>query len=659
MDFQGARLWGRCSKVGVLLLILLMTACGGGSSSSSDTSSTAVASSSSVSSQSSSSLSGQSSSSVSSQSSSLSASSSSSRTSAAGSWINAGPSLYIFPSLSAISLADYGYATGGKQQYISLSIQNRPITASYLVWRYSGSAISSVQLSWPFETQAGLAVFFKPASTLAAGTYHDVLQIQLCEDVDCVTPQTRSFLEIPITFTVVPVTGTGAPTLVLNPSAIDFTATSVGPFGESFGNRGVAFNFNMSNLLDSPYVSASVQGIATAVSVTNTITSVSGLVTLPSTQSLNVGDYTGVLTLKVCLDGMACAHQMQGSPFQIPVNYHVTDAYIQPGTYGFSWRVVPIAASDIAWDPTAQRIYATESNTDGSHTGYLTRVNPITKAIDWRFALGVMPSRLAVSPDGFYAYVWTMEVAADLSQSNQQLRKYRLSDQALMWTIALPDKISDFKVSPGNGSYLALSSSNTGLYLYATDSGLLIDAYATPGGFPDAIVWGASESVLYSYDPLNDLLRKFVPSMSSFGYQSNTHVDLNSDQEAWSGLHYGNGQILENHGAIYDIAAGAVSSRLNIRTETNDASFKPYSIASELDMNIGRSYFWYVNGSSVIMQVFDLGTRSSLAWFATSSRSTFRLMRWGTDGLAYLHSGISSQDSGIALVQGKFVSPGM
>jgi hypothetical protein len=257
---------------------------------------------------------------------------------------------------------------------------------------------------------------------------------------------------------------------------------------------------------------------------------------------------------------------------------------------------------------------------------------------------------LSVSKDGLYAYVSTVAIGAGLNQSDPEIRKYRLSDRTQVWAIALSGNVADFKVSPDAGAYLAVSNTAGGLSLYNTATGALIDAFPASSAAPENIEWGSSASVLYSYDLINDVLREFSPANSSFGFVSNKNVNLNADQPAWSGLHYANGILMENHGTLYDIATGTITSRLDLHTDFSDRRFSPSSVAAELDTTAGRSYFCYQDGASVILQSFDINTHQALAWFPTSSLSTSRLIRWGNNGLAFLNGGIE-------LVQGPFVTP--
>ena len=624
MDRQELSVVAHVLRTCVLLFTLLVAACGGGQGGSSGEGA-----------------------------SSSSAGSSSSQSSASGLWVNNGESLYLFPLPNSVVAADYAYETSGRVVNLTVAIQGRPESASYFAGRYSKSAIDSVQLSWSQSTQAYLNIVFKAASTLTPGTYSDIVQLQLCEDASCLTPLDRSFVEIAVAYTVVPLTGEGSPSIQLNPAVIDVEASEMGPSGFDLNPLSKMVDVSFENFLTTPYLMATPQGSVIQDATADALNGVQVMLQSPAT--LGQGTYSEIIALTVCLDGFACKHQAQGSPYQIQVNYRVTDTYIQSGTYGFSWRLLAIPAIDLVWNSNAQRIYAVEVL--DFQTGYLTQVDPVSKTVDWRLPLAVMPRRLVLSSDGLYAYVWTMQVAADLSQSDPQLIKVKLSDQSIIWTIDLPEQVNDMKVSPGVGTYIAISTKNDGLYLYRSDTGAVIDSDLGSGMFPRVLAWGDSEATLYAYSPSDDVLQNFLPTMASLGFQSSVSVDLNSDQAAWSGLHFGAGILLENHGAVYDMQASSITSRLNIRTATSGASFKPYSIASELDMAIGRSYFWYLNGSSVVLQSFDMNAGTALADFPTSSRQTFTLIRWGSDGLAYLHSGNSSEDSGIALVQGLFVAP--
>ncbi len=572
--------------------------------------------------------------------------------------IDAGaPSAYLFPTPQSISVADYASISSGNQQTIKVLLRNLPASAYFIAARYSVRGLSSIQPVWNIPNDITFSVTFKPPSTLAPGTYSDTLQIEVYRDSSCSARFENSFVSIPFTYKIIPVTGSGSPTISFDQQSVDASVSRMGPSGYVRSGPSTDISLSLSNFAYEPYVSATVQGAALS-SATATATSTSGKlnISFASPENLQSGSNTGVVSLKVCLDGFACLTQASGSPFQIPVTYNVSDTYQSSDPYGFTWRLISIAANDITWDKNSQRIFATTVSST-SRSGALNQVDPVTKTIDWSLELSAVPQRVAISPDGMYAYLYTMAVGADLSQSDFRLRKYRLSDRSEIWSIPLANKISDLKVSPGPGSYLAVSGSPPDIALFSTASGMLIDHATSSSGFPESISWGGSEAVLYSYDATNDLLREFAPTSLSIGFKKTSNVDLNTDQQAWNDLHYENGLLMESHGAIYTLPSSQITARLNIRTATDAASFKAYSIASALDMSLGRSYFWYMGSGATVMQVFDMNTKVPLAYFPSTSRSTFRLIRWGSDGLAYLHSGNSSADSGIALVQGKFVAP--
>lgn len=559
-------------------------------------------------------------------------------TSSSSSSAGSAAAVALQPAPTSIQASAYVFSNTAVSRSISLAMLNLPASTIYLSGRYSTKGIKSISVGWDAPNHATFTVDFKIPSGLAPGTYSDSILIRLCADSACSEVIPNSIVTVPVSYTVIPTSGAGAPAATLQQRSINVgiqAGLSSGPVG---------LGLSLSNFLAPPYILATMEGDAiSSISATASTTSAQLTINLPASQGMGYGSYASVVTLKVCLDGPSCVYQAMGSPFQIPVSYVV---------YG----LVAIAVSDIAWDAVSQRIYATEAGLSVG-TGYLTRVNPVTRAIDWRLSIAAAPLRLAVSPDGLYAYVWTLAIDNGLNQSDPEIRKYRLSDQTQVYAIPLASNATDFKVSPGAGAYLVVSNSTDGLSLYNANNGALIDRFPSSSGTPEAIVWGDSASVLYSYDWINDVLREFAPTSSSFGLVRNKNVDLNANQSAWSGLHYDKGILMENHGAIYDVATATMASRLDLRTEFSDPNFLPYSVAAELDMAVGRSYFWYLNGSSVILQVYDMSTHTALAYLPTSSRSTFRLIRWGADGLAYLYSGNSATDSGIALVQGKFVAP--
>jgi hypothetical protein len=540
---------------------------------------------------------------------------------------------------------------------IELQLRNFPASYGGLNAKSTVHGVENLSFTVNSTTQASLVVYFRSPLSLAPDTYLDTLTVRACRDQACA--DIMAIATIHLQFTVIPPVKAHEPTVTPTPSTIVASGSFVSP------------NSQYSPLVDIPiklrFANFSVRPFITIRSTTNAIQGAfevamdqyggeySASLRLPS--QLPIGTYHDTVTFTVCLD-RACNYPLAAGPVQVSIDYTLTTSGVVAGDVGYQWHMLDTAPTSLAWDKVSQKLLVGVSPPSGTA---LIAIDPYDRSEAWRLAIDGGVSGIATGDDGLYTYL------AVTDGINTEIRKLRMSDHIVVGTIPLAagDALMELTVAPGRSDVIAVT-------LYDRKAGSTLRSsvliygptlqetgqYSIVGdthSFPLTAAWGASDSILYIYDPNTDELREFSVAQGALGTASTEIVDLNQDIPAWDGIHFDAGLLLENHGAIYDVQTHTLRGRIELRTPLTAPNQLPAQWArSVIDSGTGRAYFWYNNNGSITFQVFDLTTLQSLGAVATGSRSTNDLVRWGKDGIAYLSSFDSSF---LTLLSGPLIAP--
>jgi hypothetical protein len=371
--------------------------------------------------------------------------------------------------------------------------------------------------------------------------------------------------------------------------------------------------------------------------------------------ALGLGTYRDTITLTACLD-LACVNPIPGSPFTIPVDYTVTNTFTASGSNGYVWNAVQVDPQFIAWNAINKRLIGITTWTTQPNPQSLVSVDPVTLQVDWILPLGYPPTAIAVSEDGLYAYV-------GLSGSQHSaVEKIRLSDRAIITSVAVPDNLSidEIHPMPGFADALAISTHIN----YTERSVRLLDMAAGTGnaytvtpnltGSPLSLAWGGSANVLYAYDVADDKLYTFHPGGGQLRTPDVLNIDLNGTQYTPSRIVYWQGMLIESHGAVFNIANKQITARLQLPLASNSALSNPDMSVVEVDATNHRLYFRYsMGGGSATLSTFDLPTLQMTGTMLTNNGPFIGdLVRWGNNGLAY-----TTTAGFIGIMTGAFVLP--
>ena len=539
---------------------------------------------------------------------------------------------------------------------ISVSMSNVPTTGKILSIRYSTHGISSAGGDYVLGTSAQVYLYFKAPAGLAPGVYTDQVRLRICQESGCANVIAGSDVLVPVTYTVT-APGSGAPAMHFATSHYALLGHLLTPSGVSDGPSTLAVDFSLENLRLMPYLHVTSSGPAIAVDSVSTPNAQQGSisVSLARPAILGVGTFHNTLTITACVDA-SCANPLAGSPYTIDIDYEIADTYSVAGAGGYSWRTVLPGATDVAWDAATARLYATTGSSSATAPQSLVAIDPATATIAWSMPLGGDSGSVVASGDGRYAYVEMMTPA-------HAIAKIDLATHAVLATTPLASdlQVYDMQVAPGAPDVLALGAfvagaSHSVILLGATPADAsshdVADTGASAGRF--SIAWGATAGTLYAYGTLDDALLTFHPAGAVLGAPTVATVDLNGDRVAWSRIHFDRGMLLESHGALFDVASGSVVAQVPPHTPTS-TNVPPYFCVAALDVALQRAYYWYVDDASMTVQAMDLTTAQSIGYIRTGSRSTGRLIRWGTNGLAYIDS--TGDGLGVAIISGALVGP--
>jgi hypothetical protein len=467
---------------------------------------------------------------------------------------------------------------------------------------------------------------FANAAQLGAGTYTDSISVSVCADAQCSEPLPGSPLTIPVTYSVTGSIISNAQ-LSLQISSFTLEATSsaspavsatavidsngLPPYGAYvFTSIGGAF-------LNGSSVQSNLDGTATLTVTTK----------LPAT--LGPGVYHDSVQVNVCFDA-ACTKPAAHFPVTVPVIY-IVDA---GAGVDFNQATIPLEVNDMAWSATTQRIYATANSDTGGIRGSLVVINPMTASIEKVISLGqsASPTSISISDDDKFAYI--------IDNVAQSVVRMNLSTLTVDETIPMAQiNAYSLKVLPGHSNSFAVQTYNNYTTLHVFD-GTLERAQTFSSGLLEAqlfYTWGVDANTIYAYDA-----SMYQLSVSSNGLAvANTTPGAVLRQGNINDLQYSGGLIYSTTASVYNPSTRAVQAPFALQN-SNYAGGNVDSFAFAIDASLNRAYFLttdtaFLTPGQMTIQGFNLSTQQLtwLARFPAANPEGGRLLRWGTNGIAF------------------------
>lgn len=540
---------------------------------------------------------------------------------------------------------------------LSVAVLNPPSTTYYYRYNWSGTAIDKATWNWISNTTAQMALTLWPPANAGAGTYSSVLQLQFCLDSACTQPFADSPKNITVTYTV---TGDSLPatTFYFDSSSLNVESTVTNAPAD------VQLPFYIVNR--PPYttyihIRSAAGGVLSNIDYESDVSPAHLTLSFRDPNSMTAGNHEDTLLMDICFDA-ACSRKSKDSPKALQLSYSV----LAREGKEYSRIEVAGAAQDLVWDPHSERIYAVIKGSSQFTGNLLSKINPTTGLVESTVTLSGMPSSLALSNDGHYAYV----IYTVINSFEEAIARIRLDDMVIDTTIHLemPTNwayIDDVKVSPSNAEILAVLSRRAGfqgLGIYEqgikkAEWGEITTPAGSPASFFQSVQWGADLSKLYVYDSGKDNLN--VISYLGGGLSlTNAAASFNagcSDMTPitcrLSSISFGVGAITSGFGAHFNTATEVMAGYYPLGNHILNP-------ALAVDSGNHRTFFYYNDVTSPVVKSFDSDTLK----FVVAARiagldlggnigdHVSHIIKWGQNGLAM------NTPWSIVIITGSFVT---
>jgi hypothetical protein len=286
-------------------------------------------------------------------------------------------------------------------------------------------------------------------------------------------------------------------------------------------------------------------------------------------------------------------------------------------------RVVPLPAADIVYSSRHDRIYAALGADAGARANTVVAIDPATGEVTGSVAMGGAPGALALSDDG--STLWAAVGA--------QVRRLALPGLTPGTSFSAPFAVGQMAVMPGRAGTLAVThdwadGNPAGEIVVVYDDGVRRTRGAQ-GSFGHSIAFGEEGRVVYALDV----------ETSGRGFRT---VEVRGDgahstRETERVFTSADDRIQFAGGRVYGLSGDVVDGERHHRVASFPDAWGQSSMA--VDAALGRIFFFDAGPGS--LRVFDLNTFQLLGSAQVGGvesqhpvRSSERLLRWGTDGLA-------------------------
>jgi len=372
-------------------------------------------------------------------------------------------------------------------------------------------------------------------------------------------------------------------------------------------------------------------------------------VTLKPPAGLGSGIYTDSVQIQVCFDS-ACTKPANQGQFTLPVNY-VVDA--SAGT-DFTMQTIQNSIQAMAWNATNQRIYAITPSYAATNPNSLLVINPASATIESVVSFGESsdPAFLAVSDDGQFAYV-AMGIA-------NQVVRVNLSTLIIDETLTLSQSSVGIAVAPAQAHTVAVAIYNNVTTLTVFDDAVQRTQTFSTGSeeIPLLFGWGTDATTLYAYDESvsGGTMYQLAAAASGLSISHQT-AGIVMQQSSFNDIQLDGGLLYTGTSGVFNPATNTTLPPYPLQSSSgNLVSSQSFAV----DTALGRFYamtddqpFGLTTGDLTI-EGFNLTSRAP-TWIArfASPQEGRSLIRWGTNGLAFVTGGVTPS---LVLISGSIVS---
>jgi hypothetical protein len=333
------------------------------------------------------------------------------------------------------------------------------------------------------------------------------------------------------------------------------------------------------------------------------------------------------------------------------------------GNNSFSVSMVPVQANDMVFDQVHQQFYLSVTSGNATNANTIVALNPQTASLGSSISTNGGAGKLAVSSDGAYLY-------AGLNNAGS-VQRYTIPAAQLDIAIPLgsgsygPYYAIDVEVEPGNSHSVAIARGAQsgsirevgGIFIY---DDAVARAQSVPGFGPvlgpiDSIVWNPNGHSLYGLDT-ETVSSLSIMSVSSGGVQFQTQFP-SAGSSLGNNLQFDltTGFLYTDTGEVLDSGTGAVIANFPLNAVQGVIGLNPVMVPDG-KLNIAYFLSQTSNAGNCILEAFDLTRFTFLGAIPITnvSGTPTKIVRWGSNGLAFLTSGAAGD--GVYLVSGGFVT---
>jgi hypothetical protein len=283
-----------------------------------------------------------------------------------------------------------------------------------------------------------------------------------------------------------------------------------------------------------------------------------------------------------------------------------------------------LRGSDLAFEPGTARLYVSVVASDPTNANRVVAVDPLTATIVASTFVGGDPGKVALSSNGQFLYVGLNGVSA--------VRRVELPalTPGLQWSLPSGQVAGDLAVMPGQPNTVAVSRHSQGLEgvtIYDEGVARPISSPGIIGG--NRIEFLETASVLYGFNNRSSAYEFFTIGIDATGAR---HV--NATGGLISGFY---SDIMGAAGRIYGIDCSVVDAEQRTKVGSFPGIFAD---ALGVDPALGRAYVL----REAVLSVYDLNNLQLLGSVTVPHNPQLghpvtrnpKMVRWGTDGLAFL-----------------------
>jgi hypothetical protein len=519
-------------------------------------------------------------------------------------------------------------------------------TDYYYEAKWTTAGISDVSLN--LNAPATATINFKPGTSLKPGTYTDQVGLEACSDSACASPIAGTTITVNTTYTVTGVDAAHEPSITFSQTAVSIQALAI----DAFTQPAITVPFTLANFQQTPYFATSISGSAVSGANIATSSATQGTVTIsvPVATELGAGNHTATISATACLD-TTCINPVQGSPFQITVNYSIGNTITVAGPNGYTVQAMALQAESLAWDSVHQLLYVVLPF-DSTFVSHIVAIDPATQTMSAPVALDSSANgALAISDDGQFAYVGLANGTVQRLVLPQLTTDIRITPP-----LGMDRYPADVSVAPGAPHTIAIAlfadpynigNDERGVMVF--DDNVMRPNQAMATGYPpvgvtvDYLQWISGAS-LYGVGGWNSSTLQqslFSMGVGASGISSSTNVG-----GVYGGrMHYAQ-KLYMDGGTIFDPSSGGINNALS--SIGNLYGLLPDSSSGRLFVSDSTQ----IEGT-IRLQALDLQQLTPLAEIVMPPLATQQKewALWGKNGI------VIRTANDLIFVQGSFVSP--